>query len=170
MSVSDEQFEAFYEEAYVRVFRASFAFCGDRDVAHDACQDAFAKAYSRWKRVSRMNSPLGWAIVTAQNFCRSQATAKIGLSEPQVPTSADELESFETRADLIKIIRTLSSRQQQAVVLHYFEDLSIADTAEAMGLSEGGVKAHLARGRERLRTEFQRDEPSVSRSRPGRES
>jgi RNA polymerase sigma-70 factor, ECF subfamily len=170
MRVSDERFEVFYEEAYGRVFRASWAFCGDRDIAQDAAQDAFAKAYSRWKRVSRMNSPVGWVIVTAQNFCRKQAASRTVLSDSQdTPSSRDELTSFETRSDLLRVIRTLSSRQQQAVVLHYLEDVSITDTAEVMGLSEGGVKAHLARGREQLRNAYEFDEPPV-RSRPGSES
>jgi RNA polymerase sigma factor (sigma-70 family) len=55
------------------------------------------------------------------------------------------------RIDLRAALRTLSARQRQAVVLHYLGDIPIAGVADLMGISEGAVKSHLARGREALR-------------------
>ena len=46
-------FEDFYESEHDHVFRATLAFCGDREVARDATQEAFARAYSRWRRLRK---------------------------------------------------------------------------------------------------------------------
>ncbi len=70
MKSIDEQFIVFYKENYVQVFRASLAFCGSQEVAQEATQEAFTRAYARWKKVSRMTSPLGWVVITTQNACR----------------------------------------------------------------------------------------------------
>jgi RNA polymerase sigma factor (sigma-70 family) len=49
-------------------------------------------------------------------------------------------------------IAALSPQQRVALVLHYFDDLAVADVAHAMAISEGAVKYHLHEARARLRT------------------
>jgi RNA polymerase sigma-70 factor (ECF subfamily) len=51
---------------------------------------------------------------------------------------------------VVEAIRGLPPRQQEAVALHYLLDLTVADTATAMGVDEGTVKTHLSRAREAL--------------------
>ena len=54
-------------------------------------------------------------------------------------------------AALVTLLGTLPPGMRAAVVLRYVEGLSVAETAEAMGCSEGNVKSQSARGLERLR-------------------
>jgi RNA polymerase sigma factor (sigma-70 family) len=68
------------------------------------------------------------------------------VSSPD-PSSADPAE----QVDLIAAIRALPPRQQEAVILRYGLDLTLADVGTAMGCEEGTVKAHLAKAREGLR-------------------
>ena len=49
-----------------------------------------------------------------------------------------------------RALRALPDRQRVAVALHYLADLSVADVAAAMGISEGAVKTHLHRARSQL--------------------
>ncbi|WP_197683272.1 RNA polymerase sigma factor [Jiangella alkaliphila] len=63
-------------------------------------------------------------------------------------------------ADLRSALATLSPRQRACVVLHYYEDLSVAQVADVLGCAPGAVKRHLSDARARL-------EPLLSDSREG---
>jgi RNA polymerase sigma-70 factor (ECF subfamily) len=62
----------------------------------------------------------------------------------------DEAPAVLPNHELHAALRRLPPRQREAIALHYFADLPIAECARAMGLSVGAVKSHLARGRQRL--------------------
>src|SRR5918992_2963528 len=63
-------FEDFYAAESRRVFDSAFAFCGNRDVAAEATQEAFARAYARWWRLSRKEWAGAWVTTTALNVIR----------------------------------------------------------------------------------------------------
>ena len=54
-------------------------------------------------------------------------------------------------SELAVAVADLSPQQRAVVVLHYLDDLAVSDVADAMGLSEGAVKYHLHKARNRLR-------------------
>jgi len=66
------------------------------------------------------------------------------------------------RDEVVRALRQLPSRQQVVVVLRFFADLSIAETAEAMGSSEGTVKSYTARALNRLRELLEEPPPTVA--------
>jgi RNA polymerase sigma-70 factor (ECF subfamily) len=70
------------------------------------------------------------------------------------PSFAIEVDSAhddpDEELDLRDAVRSLPDRQQEAVALHYLLDMSVAETAAAMGVSEGSVKVHLSRARAHL--------------------
>lgn len=57
----------------------------------------------------------------------------------------------ELRPEVLKSVKALSPRQRAVIVLTYWDDLPVDETAEMLGMSEGSVKKHLARARARLR-------------------
>ncbi|HEY7045554.1 MAG TPA: sigma-70 family RNA polymerase sigma factor, partial [Nocardioidaceae bacterium] len=63
----------------------------------------------------------------------------------------DEQDRAETRHVLLAALSELTRRQRATVVLRYYFDLSEAETAAALGCSEGTVKSQAARGLARLR-------------------
>ena len=65
-------FEGFFEDHYPEVLRAVALAINDRDRAEDVTQEAFARAYRRWRTVSRMERPVGWVYVVALNAERSR--------------------------------------------------------------------------------------------------
>lgn len=142
----DPGFEALYEREFASIFRAAFLLCGDRSAAEDATQEAFARALVRWRRLEGQPWAAGWVMTTAMNTARRAMR--------QRPTHVDDLRSAATdhdgRLDVRDAIGRLPARQQEAVALHYLLDLSVADTAAAMGVTGGTVKAHLSRAREAL--------------------
>ena len=143
----DPGFQALYEREFPAVYRAAFLLCGDRQLAEDATQEAFARALVRWRRLGREPWAAGWVTTTALNVARRQLRrgppASIGSDVP-VEGARDEA------LDLRAAVRALPPRQQEAVALHYLLDMPVADTAAAMGCNEGTVKSHLARARATL--------------------
>jgi RNA polymerase sigma-70 factor, ECF subfamily len=134
-----------YEREFERVCRAVYLLAGDRPLAEDATQEAFARALARWRRVGAHPSPAGWVTTTAMNVARRQLRRKPNLTSAHGSTP-DETD----RVAVLEAIRRLPARQQEAVALHYLLDLTVADTATAMGVDEGTVKTHLARARDTL--------------------
>jgi RNA polymerase sigma-70 factor, ECF subfamily len=141
----DQEFARLYEEQFGAVYRAAYALSGDQSLAEDAAQEAFARALERWRRLRGRPWAGGWVMTTALNVARRMLRRRGG--SPPTPTRADDPD---LRVDLLQAIRALPPRQQEAVVLHYLADMSVAESATAMGCEEGTVKAHLARAREAM--------------------
>jgi RNA polymerase sigma factor (sigma-70 family) len=127
------------------VYRAAFALCGDRELAMDATQEAFARALSRWHRLRGEQWAAGWVMTTALNVARRSLRRRPVLADPDV-----ERGDLEALLDLRAGIRDLPRRQQAAVVLYYLAGLPVAEVAGAMGCRQGTVRAHLARARASL--------------------
>jgi len=71
---------------------------------------------------------------------------------PDMPSAEQGAISLPERSAVITALRTLPPRQREALVLKYYADLSDAQTAAAMGISQGAVKSHTARALAALRS------------------
>lgn len=146
------EFEAFYGLEFVTVYRASFIFCGDPDIATEATQEAFSRALVRWGRLNDSPWRTGWVITTALNLCKKQfrdwkRSAEVDGARP--PSSFVGLTV--NKLDVRDALTSLPPRQRKAAVLFYVGDLPITQVARLMGISEGAVKSHLSRARGHLR-------------------
>lgn len=144
-------FAAFYRSWFPRVLAAARAFTSDADVAYESTQEAFARAYARWRKVSAASSPEGWVITTALNLCRRRYRRRGNVPVPDVTVPALSSD----RVDIMAALRALPERQRHAVILYYLADCPVHSVAEAMGISDGAVKAHLSKARESLRTSLE---------------
>jgi RNA polymerase sigma-70 factor, ECF subfamily len=142
MSPSDEGFRDLYEREFGAVFRAAYLVSGDRDVAQDAAQEAFARPSLAGAACARNHGGAGWVMTTALNVARRQLRGR-----PSVPTAGWHEPDPEPAVDLRRAIGDLPRRQQQAVVLHYLLGLPVREVGQAMGCRAGTVKSHLGRAR-----------------------
>lgn len=142
----DPRFRKLYESEYAAIFRAAYALCGDPGLAEDATQEAFARCLERWDRLGDQGWVAAWVTTTALNVARRAMRRR-----PQPAASDIGSHDLDQEMDLWRAVRTLTARQQEAVVLHYAMDMSLADVAAVMGCEEGTVKSHLSRARESLR-------------------
>jgi RNA polymerase sigma-70 factor (ECF subfamily) len=145
MSPGDAGFRDLYEREFVAVFRVACVVSGDRDVAEDATQEAFARALARWRRLGKEPWVAGWVTTTAINVAKRQLRRR-----PVVESSSTPESDWEATLDVRRAIRGLPRRQQEAVVLHYLLGLPLEEAAQAMGCREGTVKVHLSRARTAL--------------------
>jgi RNA polymerase sigma-70 factor (ECF subfamily) len=139
-------FEDLYRRQFQSVFRATFPVCGDRGIAEDATQEAFAKAYERWSRLKYEPWVVGWIVTTAMNIARRTRRLRTPPSLRADGWGAD----VDGRLDVWAAMASLPKRQLQATVLHYFLDMPLNEIGVVMGCSTGTIKAHLSRARERL--------------------
>jgi RNA polymerase sigma-70 factor, ECF subfamily len=140
-------FEELYAGQAATTFRTVYLLCRDRTIAEDATQEAFARALERWDRLRDESWVGGWVTTTAMNVARRSSPRL--FHAPRQPTS--ETAETEERLDLWRAVQRLPRRQQQAVILHYLEDLSVEQVAGAMGCGAGTAKTHLFRALQALR-------------------
>lgn len=148
-------FSEVYASHFRTVVRAAFAVCGDREMSEDAAQEAFARAWIRWRRLQGQSWIVGWLAKTAMHIATRDLarTRRLGLLR-SVPASIQEPADDQIVAAqlLAEHLMSLPPRQREAVVLHYVTDLPIEEVARNMSCAVGTVKAHLAKARPKLRT------------------
>jgi RNA polymerase sigma-70 factor (ECF subfamily) len=152
--VNDERrqaFEALWREEYARVFRTAVLVTGDRQEAADVTQEAFARAYERWRTVSRADNPGAWVQRVAVNLAltwrrRQRLRARELALQPSVEPQPDLPDP-----ELFAALRALPAQQRAAVVLRHWLDLSIEETARTLGKRPGTVKALTSQGLANLR-------------------
>lgn len=144
-------FDELYAAHYSALTTQLYAYLGDRQEAQDVVQEAFCRAYARWRRVRDYDNPVAWVRRVAWNLATSH-TRRLGVAaayrrrqrvESDPPPGPD-------RVTVVAALRELPERQRRALVLHYLADQPVAEVARAMGAAEGTVKVWLHRGRAAL--------------------
>ncbi len=134
----------------------------DREAAADAVADAFMELERNWKRIHTYEDPAAWVRRVALNkLCNHRrslarrARALLRLQSGKEETST-EVQAMDLA--LKDALARLPIKQRTAIVLFYFADLSVADVAQAMGITEGSANQHLHRAREALRKRLEVDQ------------
>jgi RNA polymerase sigma-70 factor (sigma-E family) len=141
---------AFYQARGPALRRTAYLLAGSWDEAQDLVQATFVKLYVHWTRI-RVETVDAYARrVLVNEFLagrrRSRETPVSAIIDrPAIePSTVDRLVLDEALAGL-------PPRQRAAVVLRYWEDLSVAETAELLGVSTGTVKSSVSRALTALR-------------------
>lgn len=137
-----------YRERYVPMVRLAFLMVGSTTVAEDLVQDAFARMHRPWDTIEHPKAYLRTSVV---NACRSHLR-RLALERAYKRNPSVVAESVPAEADeLFDTLAALPARQRAALVLRFYEDLSEADIAVALGCRPGTVKSLLHRGLAELR-------------------
>lgn len=153
-----ESVEVMFRAHYGALVRGLTVVAGDRGTAEDAVQEAFAQAMVRWPQVSKYADPVAWvrrvALNRLFNLHRSgrRRVGALRLLGSRTSEHPDESMEVANRVDLDTALQALPLRQRAALSLFYVEDLSMAEIADALGVSVGTVKSHLHRARLALRS------------------
>lgn len=155
-SASDEPLD-FHEFAAARgrhLVRTAFLLTGgDAYLAEDLAQEALGKIYGKWRKVSRLENPAGYAqTVLVNTFLshrrrRSSAEhvtdtfAELGASDPDPSL----------RLTLLHALGQLPAQDRAVLVLRFWEDRSVEDTASSLNLSPSAVRSRSGRALTRLR-------------------
>jgi len=153
--VDEGGFDEFYLVSRPRLLRQLTMMTGDAEQAADVLQEAYTRAWQRWRRVSRLDNPEAWVRTVAWRVAVSQhrrtlvAADKVrrlfGPAEAVAqPARSDE--ALDVRAAL----RQLSPEHRRALVLYEMCGLSVPQVAAETGVATGTVKSRLSRARAAL--------------------
>ncbi|HVU73875.1 MAG TPA: SigE family RNA polymerase sigma factor [Mycobacteriales bacterium] len=157
MDRADElRFEAFVHASAPLLLRTAFLLTGDRGHAEDLLQQALERTARKWNRLD--GAPEAYARVVIVNLARDRwRRRKARVSESPVAEVSDAADAHDhadhvaTRDALITALRLLPRRQRAVVVLRYFDQLTEAETAQALSITVGTVKSTSSRALSRLR-------------------
>jgi RNA polymerase sigma factor (sigma-70 family) len=147
-------FSEFFEQEHLRLGRSIYLLTGDRDEAEDLVQEALARAYERWDRVSQMAEPGGYVYRIASNLHRRRSRTRlrrrtlVGDQRAQDVAPAD---AADARIDLMRALAMLPRDQREALVLVEMFDLDASTAAETLGIKAVSVRVRVHRARLRLR-------------------
>jgi RNA polymerase sigma-70 factor (sigma-E family) len=151
---SEEDFDLFVAARSVPLYRTALLMCaGDSGTAADAVQTTMVEIWRRWPRVQAMERSDAYAKrVLVTSILRDQRRRPANLTVvAELPDQAAAAADLPTRHDLWSIVRELPRMQRAVVVLRYYEDLTEAQTADALGIGIGTVKSHCSRALETMR-------------------
>ncbi|MEV4756408.1 SigE family RNA polymerase sigma factor [Micromonospora sp. NPDC049559] len=150
----DQGFRDFYLARGPRLRSVAYLLCGDWHLAEDLVQAAFTKLYLAWPRIYRYEHLDQYAHRTLVRTFLSERRRAWRREDPvrEVPEAGAPDGGTEDRLVLLDALAGLPDRQRATVVLRFFEDMSVAQAAEVLGISEGAVKTHTSRALAALRT------------------
>jgi RNA polymerase sigma-70 factor (sigma-E family) len=156
----DEEFTAFVASRWTALLRTGYLLTGSRAAAEDLVQTALTKTYVGWHRLRDVGAAEPYVkrtmVTTYTSWWRQHRGRESSVAalpeRPGVRTiPTDELEAVVTRSVLWPHLAALPRGQRAAVVLRFYEDLSEAETAAALGCSVGTVKSQTHRALATLR-------------------
>jgi RNA polymerase sigma-70 factor (sigma-E family) len=150
----DAEFEQFVDGHGRELRRTAFLMCGDWQRAEDATQDALVKLYVAWSRLERAGGLRAYAhrAVTTAVLDQGRRPWRREVATTSVPDSGtDPTERVDRRLAVVHVLQQLPERRRQCVVLRYFADLSVEETALHLGINTGTVKSQTARALEQVR-------------------
>jgi RNA polymerase sigma-70 factor (sigma-E family) len=150
---SAEGFMEFATSCSGRLFRTAWLLTGDWHLAEDLVQETLGKVYRAWTRRSRPDDPAAYARTTLVRTFITQRRRR-GASERPTDTLPEigvpEID-VALRVTLIDALARLDAKDRVVLVLRYWEDRSVEETAAELGLSAGAVRSRSFRALDRLR-------------------
>jgi RNA polymerase sigma-70 factor (sigma-E family) len=163
----EQRYEAYVRSRLPWIRKVAYLLCQDWHRADDIGQVAITRLYTHWATASRATDLDAYLrTMLLRVFLGERRTAwarRVHLSgEPVEPASA-AAEDTAGRLAVRQALAEVAPRQRAVLVLRYYCDLSVDETAETLGCSVGTVKSQTARGLEALRRALQAREVPIER-------
>ncbi len=154
MHKDTDDFTAYIEARMDRWRRTAFLLSRDWHSADDLVSITIGKLYRHWRRINAVENVDAYAqrVLTRAWLDETRRPWRRELPSPRTPESAMAPSTrLEEREALWQMLEALGPRQRAVVVLRFYLDLSVEETAEILGITAGTVKSQSARALETLR-------------------
>jgi RNA polymerase sigma-70 factor (sigma-E family) len=157
--VVEDDFEQYVVNQSTKLLRTAYLLTGDRGRAEDLVQDSLVATYRHLSRIrdvraldAYVRTTMGHTLVswTRRPVWRRERSASEEIDRMSLAAPADPGDFGDTGDEVWAAVRALPDRQRAVVVLRYYNDLSEAEIAVALGCSAGTVKSHAHRALARL--------------------
>lgn len=150
----DQDFDAFYSATHRRIVGQIYAMTGSLHEAEDCVQEAYARAWQQWSRMSaEVGNPEAWVRTVAARLAVSSWRKAVNRlkAHRREQQRVDEVAGMNPdHIAVVAALRKISPDQRMAIVLYHYAGLSIEEIAAETNTSQGTVKARLSRGRKAL--------------------
>jgi RNA polymerase sigma-70 factor (sigma-E family) len=157
-ATADEAVTEFYRTHYAGLVRLAAMLLRDPGAAEEIVQDAFVAMHGSWSRLRDPDKAVAYLRRAVVNRSRSSLRHRVVVAKylpappPDVASAESTAIAATERTEVLAALRGLPRRQRETLVLRYYLDLSEAQIAETLGISQGAVKSHAFRGLAALRT------------------
>lgn len=163
MEIARAEFEDFVNANGTKLLHTAYGLCGDWQHAEDLVQQILLRMATRWSDITGDPMAYAYRCLVRASIDRWRALRRRpevvtdpaaiaalhpGAANPPAPAVGD-------RSGVLDALQALPFRQRSILVLRYLQDLSEAQTAEALGISVGAVKSGASRGLARLRVRIE---------------
>ena len=163
--MTPKDLEARLEDLHAESFGWSLSCCGHEETeAEDVLQTTYLKVISGKARFQGKSSFKTWlfGVIRRTALERSRRARGRGerilrlvtddVGDPSALGAHEALEREETSRALLEAMKGLSARQQEVLHLVFYQDMTIEEASQVMGISLGSARTHYQRGKDRLRT------------------
>jgi RNA polymerase sigma-70 factor (sigma-E family) len=150
---ADAEFTEFAAARSGPMFRTAWLLTGDWHLAEDLVQESLGKMYRKWRGLSDVHDPAAFArTVLVRTFISHRRLKSTGERPAhQLPERSVQDGDADLRLTLLGGLAQLDPKDRAVLVLRYWEDRSVEETAAELGLSAGAVRSRSFRALERLR-------------------
>lgn len=164
----DHSFDDFVVARSTRLLRSAYLLCGHRQEAEDLLQVALVRVAHHWDRARAAPDAYAYRVLVNLSRDRGRQTRRrpvmLALGGHETPgVIGDPADTVGDREAMAQALARLPTRQREAVTLRFLADLSVEQTAAAMGTSAGAVKTHTSRALAHLRRALT-ESPEVGRA------
>ncbi|MEY9904648.1 RNA polymerase sigma-70 factor (sigma-E family) [Catenulispora sp. MAP12-49] len=158
MAEAEEEFRDFAIAVQGHLRRSAYLLCGDWHLAEDIVQSAFVKIFRVWRRVRKMDNQLGYARQVVYRCFLDQyrkdkrqvpVVSIAGVAEHALTESSFDGSSFD--GFVLEALAELPPKARAVIVLRFWEDMSVEQTATVLGVTTGTVKSQTSRAVAQLR-------------------
>lgn len=156
----DREFERLVHEYQKTLLRMCYLYLRDKTLAEDAVQETFIKVYRNMSSFRGESSEKTWLMRIAMNTCHDIHRSRwFKLIDPRytpdmLPEPSEPFEQEEE--DLIAEIMQLPLKLREVILLYYYQDMTVTEIADSLGISQSSVSGRLKRGRDKLRILLER--------------
>ncbi|GGS89886.1 SigE family RNA polymerase sigma factor [Streptomyces chromofuscus] len=154
MQVRGDEYAEFAAARAGHLYRAACLLtAGDTHLAEDLVQETLGRLYLRWGRVSRADNPAAYAqtVLTRTFLAQKRRRSSSERTTDVLPETAAAGADTTLRLTLLEALARLPAKDRAVVVLRYWEDRSIQETADVLNTSSAAVRTRCSRALARLR-------------------
>lgn len=158
MSRADDEYTTRVRELLPRLRRTAYLLCADWHRADDLVQATITRLYVKWRRAQAADHLDAYVrAMLIRQFLGEERTgwwSRVRVTD-RVPEAAGTDDDVDTGMDVRRALAAVPPRQRAALVLRFYCDLTVEQTAEILGCSTGTVKSQTSRGLDALRRTLQ---------------
>ena len=154
------EFERIVNQYQKTLLRMCYLYLRDKTLAEDAVQETFIKVYKNLQTFRGDGSEKSWIMRIAMNTCHDIRRSRwLKLIDPRftLDTLPEASEPFkQEEEDLVEELMQLPHKLREVVLLYYYQDMTVAEIADSLGIAQSTVSGRMKRARDKLRILLER--------------